>query len=109
MTLPDDWLFESLRLLAQGAVAFIVARLAVRWALSRYKQEKLWERRLAAYSDIIVALSEMRRVNRLWYDDLICRRERDEDFSRQQEERYKAARLRLEETLAVGMILWACQ
>ena len=39
---------ELAKLAAQFFGALVVARLAVGWALRRYKTEKTWERRLAA-------------------------------------------------------------
>lgn len=96
---------EALKLGAQFAGALLIAWLAVRWALARYKAEKMWERRLGAYADLVLALGEMRRVNRLWFDDSIMRRERPEDFREEQEVRWKVARRRLEEVVATGQLL----
>mgnify|MGYP005990694333 CR=1 FL=1 len=54
--------FEVVKLGAQFSGALVVARLAVNWALRRYKSEKIWERQLAAFSDSVSALAHLRKV-----------------------------------------------
>ena len=82
-----------------------MARLAVRWALSRFKQEKVWERRLAAHSDILVALAEMRRVYRRLIDELETHSRSDEAADREHAERYRAAKRKLEEAMPLAQLL----
>ena len=96
------WL-EFLKLALQLAGALIIARLAVNWALDRYKREKLWERRLASYADVVSALEEMIRINAEWYEEAITRR--DQEKADEREQRYKAAKLKLNEVSAVGQLL----
>ncbi|MDG6079736.1 hypothetical protein E3U23_11105 [Erythrobacter litoralis] len=55
--------FEIVRLIAQLVGALLIAWLAVRWALSRYKSEKVWERSLEAYSEILSLLVEIRGID----------------------------------------------
>ncbi|MBU1606832.1 MAG: hypothetical protein KKD08_08510 [Alphaproteobacteria bacterium] len=97
--------FESIKLLAQLGGALIVARLAVGWALKRYKSEKLWERRLTAFTDVVTALSEMRRLYSIWEREIIYARrsspERDDEHNR----RYREAQDRLNETIAIGRLV----
>jgi len=96
------WL-EFLKLCVQLAGALIIARFAVNWALDRYKREKLWERRLASYADVVSALGEMLRINAEWYEEAINRR--DQVKADEREQRYKAAKRKLDEVTAVGQLL----
>lgn len=52
-----------------------MAKLAVSWALSRFKSEKSWERRIAAYSHVLNALNEIQHVLGEWEDIEVTRRE----------------------------------
>ncbi len=61
-----DWTLEAVKLIAQLGGAAGIGWIGVRWALARYKSEKTWERRLAAYTDIVSALTEMQRVLSEW-------------------------------------------
>lgn len=49
---------EAIKLAAQLGGALVIARLTVGWALHRYKSEKAWEREVAAFTNLISALSE---------------------------------------------------
>ncbi|WP_281978558.1 hypothetical protein [Pseudorhizobium flavum] len=60
--LPGFWLFEIGKLLAQIGAAAVVAWLGVRWALTRYKSERLWDRRLALYTELLTSITDMQRV-----------------------------------------------
>lgn len=53
---------DLLKIIVQLAGAIIVARLTVTWALGRHKNEKTWERKEAAFSDILNALMTMERA-----------------------------------------------
>lgn len=96
---------ELAKLAAQFLGALVVARLAVGWALLRYKGEKTWERRLAAYVDGLAALGEMRLVVGRWHDELITDRPVSDEQSAAQFTRYQAARRRLDEGVAVAALL----
>ena len=97
--------WECIKLAAQAITALVVARLAVRWALSRFKQEKVWERRLSAQAEIIVALAEMRRLYGRWIDELEMHRNSSEEVDREHRDRYRAAARRLEEAMALAQLL----
>ncbi|MHA0333705.1 hypothetical protein [Sphingomonas aquatilis] len=97
--------WEVVKLAAQALTALVVARLAVRWALSRFKQEKVWERKLAAQSDILVALAEMRRVYGRWIDEMETHSGADEAADREHQERYRAAKRKLEEAMPLAQLL----
>lgn len=99
-----DW-GEVLKLVVQIASAFIVARLAVGWALERYQAEKLWDRRLSAYIDLVFAVNEMRRINRQWFDDMAMNRDRSEQYEAEQSSRYASSRRMLEEAAATSEML----
>lgn len=64
----EEMVFEAAKLLAQLGGATVVAWLGVRWALGRYKSEKTWERRFAAFADILATLSEIQRVLDEWQE-----------------------------------------
>jgi hypothetical protein len=70
MTLPDLWPF------ALTAVAsFLGAWIAARFALSRFYQEKIWERKATAYTAIFEALHFIENWYSKHYDALITHRE----------------------------------
>ena len=96
------WL-EFLKLCVQLAGALIIARFTVNWALDRYKREKLWERRLASYADVVSAIGEMLRINADWYHEAITLRNSAKADEREQ--RYKEAKRKLDEVRAVGQLL----
>jgi hypothetical protein len=105
MVLPHNWLFETIKLLAQLGGALLIAWLAVRWALRRYKMEKSWEKRLQAYTDVILAIGEMQTVRLSWLQEI------EEGFSWTAEHkaelsrRYQTSRIRLEEARAMASLL----
>lgn len=101
----QEIVWEVVKLAAQALTALVVARLAVRWALSRFKQEKVWERQLAAQSDILVALAEMRRVYGRWIDQLETYSSSNEDADREHNERYRTAKRKLEEAMPLAQLL----
>ncbi len=103
--MPANLIAECVKLAIQFVGALLIARLAVRWALNRYKSEKTWERRLGAYVDAVTAISEMRLVVGKWFDHAIMRLEISEEYNKIQGDRYKAARRRLDEGVATGLLL----
>lgn len=100
-----DLVAETGKLVVQVGAAIFVARLAVIWALERYKAEKLWDRRLAAYSDVVASLSEMRKIVSDWADEVLTRTDSAEEVQNQRREGYQFARRRLDEVLATGQLL----
>ncbi len=93
------------RLIIQFGGAIVIARLAVTWALDRYKSEKTWERRLAAYVDVVSALSEMRLIVGRWYDEVILRRDVPTEQDAAQRERYQSSKRRFDEGVAAALLL----
>ena len=97
---------EIAKLCLQFLGALLVAWLTVKWALSRYKSEKSWDRRLSAYVDAITAIREMKLVAGKWYDQEISDYQvADEKYEEEQSVRYRAARKRLDEALATATLL----
>lgn len=102
--MKEEWIVEAVKLIAQLLGAILVARLAVRWALSRYKTEKTWERRLSAYVEVVTALSEMKLIVGLWID-AIERAHLLRSDEPAQRERYQSAKRRLDEATATAQLL----
>jgi hypothetical protein len=105
MSVSGTLLLEAGKLAVQFLGAIVIARLAVIWALNRYKSEKTWERQLAAYVDAVTALSEMRLVVGSWYDELIGALLMSSDNNGAQRERYNASKRKLEEGVAAARLL----
>ena len=97
--------FEIAKLIAQFIGAGLIAWFAVRLALSRYKTEKKWERRLTAYVDAVFALAEMRQMIRRWMDSYVQNREPSEEQEAILLDRYQSARRKLDEGVAVGLMV----
>ncbi len=70
LTVYQQIRFEIVKLVLQLAGALFVARLTVKWALSRFKNEKSWERQLSAYTDVLSALSQMERALDKWIREI---------------------------------------
>ena len=105
MSISETLLLEAGKLAVQFFGAIAIARLAVMWALKRYKSEKTWERQLAAYVDAVTALSQMRLVVANWYDELIGALLVSSDTNVHQRERYNASKRKLEEGVAAARLL----
>jgi hypothetical protein len=101
----ENIVVEIIKLCIQLGGALLIARLAVSWALNRYKSEKAWERKLAAYVDAVTALSEMKLVVGRWIDELEESRSTSPDWDTMQYNRYQSARRRLEEGVATALLL----
>jgi hypothetical protein len=101
----EQVVFELVKLAIQAAGAIFVARLAVRWALNRYKEEKTWERQLTAYADVLAALGEMRLINGKWADEVEGGASYTPEYKQMHQERYRAARRKFDEALAVASLV----
>lgn len=97
--------FEFLKLLIQLTGALTIAWLAVRWALSRYKSEKKWERQLAAYADAVASISQMKRLVGQWHDEAISDFLWSDETKEERKRLYRDSRRRLEEALASALLL----
>lgn len=105
MLVPDNWLFETIKLLAQLGGALLIAWLAVRWALGRYKREKAWDRRLQAFADLVQVLGDMISIQLRWIHELETHGSFSEEYSAKLSERYQSARFRLDEARSNAMLL----
>jgi hypothetical protein len=105
LTVEQTVVIEVCKLAAQFAGALLIAKLAVSWALNRYKSEKTWDRQLAAYVDAVTALSEMRLVVGSWSDELTGALLVSSDSDGIQSDRYKIAKRKLEEGVAAARLL----
>lgn len=101
----DPVTFEWIKLGLQLVGALVVARLTVRWALSRYKAEKTWERRFGSYVEAITALSEMRLVVGQWIDAIEEQRALPWETQQQERARYDDAKRKLDEATAAALLL----
>src|SRR5690606_19784644 len=90
-------IFEALKLLLQFAGALFITWRAVKWALRRYKDEKHWERRLGAYSDLTTALGTLLNVLGEWEDQEITDRGPRGTTQEELRSAYWGARKKLEE------------
>ncbi|MBD8065627.1 hypothetical protein IC608_09075 [Devosia sp. PTR5] len=86
-----------------GAIA--VAWLAVRWALGRYKSEKLWERRTAALFDLLTAVAEVQRVNSEWLLQELVRHDFNSTYAERLSSAYWSAKQRIDEVASIADIL----
>lgn len=85
--------------------SFIGAWLAARFALTRFYQEKLWERRTVAYTTIFEALYDMSVWFDTHYDAEIMKREIPKDQQDALYAEYKKARATLARRLAAEVWL----
>ncbi|MBX4876644.1 hypothetical protein HJA89_27795 [Rhizobium bangladeshense] len=97
---------ELVKILAQLLGAIVVARLTVTWAISRHKSEKTWERKEAAFTDILDSLLTMERaidqqarLSRTFMDFVS-----NEQIKVLQAE-YRAARQRYQQAIAIAQLL----
>lgn len=96
---------QIVTLVAQFACALIIAKLAVNWALARYKSEKIWERQLAAYADVVSAIADRKVVVDRWVFEIEERTHPSEEHQDAQRRRYRAARQRFEDGVAMARLL----
>lgn len=97
--------FEAVKLFAQAGFALFIAWRAVKWALGRYKAEKHWERKLGAYSDVVMAMGTLLNVLAAWEDQEITERGPRGITPEEQRTAYWSARRKLEEAQSVAMLL----
>lgn len=96
----EQIIFESVKLGAQGVTALAISWLAVRWALARYKKEKVWERRLQAYSEVLAGLAEMLVNTGALFEHFAKIAELTDDQVTRVGERYRTGRRRFVEAAA---------
>ena len=98
-------LWDVIKLIVQFAGALLIAWLAVRWALGRFKSEKAWERETAALAEVLSALREMYRVLERWERQELEQTELSESAENKLRKRYATAKAKFEEVSAVAIML----
>ncbi|MEQ1405653.1 hypothetical protein ABK249_11980 [Neorhizobium sp. Rsf11] len=97
--------FEAAKLSMQFAGALFIAWRTVRWALRRYKDEKHWERRLSAYSELTTALGTLLNILAEWEDQELTERGPRGATTEELRASYWGARKKLEEAHSTAMLL----
>jgi len=96
---------ELAKMAAQFVGALAIAWLAVRWALGRYKTEKLWERQTAALFDLLTAVAEVQRVNSEWLQQELLKHNFTEKYSERLSSAYWNGKQRIDEVASITDIL----
>jgi hypothetical protein len=105
MTFDQSFYGDVAKLILQLAVSLVVAWLAVRWALGRFKKEKLWERRVEAYADVVAALGAMRLIIGRWADEMEGLRNYSDEAKQAFNDEYRSAKRRFEQAVAVAQLI----
>lgn len=63
-----------------AATGLVVAFFTARYALRRFYQEKWWEKRLAAFTEVIEYAYQIKRAEDYWYAQISAQRGADESF-----------------------------
>ena len=86
-------------------VGFIGAFFAARLAISKHRYEKVWEKRIDAYTDIINALHEMKRPRDRFYEAEIKGFELSEETREELWDRSRNARRKIEKAIDTSAFL----
>lgn len=92
---PSDFQKELLKLIVQFAGALFIAWLTVRWAIRRFKTEKLWERETTTIADVLTALRELEEINYLRMKDYGDETPHTPQFLKELHQRHEAAKRKL--------------
>ena len=101
----SDWVKLAFQLVGAICVSLITAWLTVRWALNRFKSEKIWERRVSAYADVLSALGEMLVPVGAWIDAEHMGVVLSDETSNEFRERYQTALRKFESVSAMAEFL----
>lgn len=97
-------ILEIVKLLVQLVGALFVAKIAVRWALERFKSEKLWDRGLTSLADTISALREIERVYDIWVDEHFSGDDFGADHNQMLNNRIHEAKKKFESASSVAIL-----
>ncbi|MBI3504039.1 MAG: hypothetical protein HY059_04300 [Proteobacteria bacterium] len=102
--------FKSLiGFLGSAIIAVLAAYIAVPLALKRFKSERIWDKQLSTFSDIVESLSEMLRITGIRLDRHVERKDDDNERSKAYlsdlSDRYKKAERKLEGASATARLL----
>ncbi|MFG1375329.1 hypothetical protein [Xanthobacter autotrophicus] len=101
--------FELIKLIIQFGGAFFIARVTVNWALYRFKSEKIWEKKILTYTDIISSLYEMKIINEEWLHDDLTNRNRPDRVNKLRRENYDKSENKLNVAIALGNLFFSEQ
>jgi hypothetical protein len=96
---------DLLTIFISAFVAMIVATVTAIFAHTRYRLEKLWDRKFQSYIEIIEAMHYIKMLLTLEMNAEIEKREIDDDRRRELNERWKAADLTLRKTADIASLL----
>lgn len=96
---------EVAKMTAQFVGALLIAWLTVRWALKRYKTEKLWDRETEALVTVLAAIGDLEAVNARWIQDEVSQAETTDANDDALRQRYWGAKARLESVAATATVL----
>jgi hypothetical protein len=85
--------------------AWFIAKQAVKWALDRYKDEKMWERRLITHAEAIEAVTAMASVVRTFKDEGEAQTFSKAEVTTERLQRYRTSREKLELAAAISVVL----
>jgi hypothetical protein len=105
LTLAGPLVCDLLKALLPLAVAWLIARQTVSWALARFKAEKAWERKLAAYADLVSSITRMRTIVGKLILETSSAGLVPEPIWLDSAQDYAAARARLEDAIALATLL----
>lgn len=94
---------------AQIPVTIGLALWAILAALSTYKKQQLWDRKLSALSEVVAALAAMRRLNQQWlkeFDEDSGTSGANEAINEEHAKRYRESEWKLRETATTARLLW---
>lgn len=100
---PQFW-GEVAKMAAQFAGATLIAWLAVRWALGRYKTEKAWDRRATEIFGILDTLTDLEDLVGDWLEEEIQNAKPADDGGRGRA-RFEAARARIRQAAAISRVV----
>lgn len=100
-------LFELIKLVLQFIGALGVARLTVRWALGRFKNEKLFEQKVLSYTKTLSAINEMWTLCDQMMIDEIQHRDRSAEFEKDRRQRYYNAQRDFYSALSLGELIFS--
>ena len=98
---------ELIKLVLQVLGGLLVAWVTVRLALRRFKSERRWERQTSTLADLLIAIDQLDRLNDIWYQAEIERRELSEERSRAMSADNEKAMRDFEKSAAVAAVLVA--
>ncbi len=96
---------EIIRLALQFFGALAVTYLGVKWALNRYKREKMWEKHVNVYGDIISSYRKLLAILGRWRPHLSGTDLINDDEIDKLVAKYHAERDRLFDALSVGLVI----